>query len=483
MANLSQKMQLAKSMFGKETETAAKRVYGTATSDSSGGMVDVQIGGGDSISLPTVGRVETGDDVLVLVQDGIPSVIGSKGSGDAIPRNFVQSTTPTGALIIGDTWTDTDDGSLYTWDGSNWVQTGGGSPVAVQVTVSASAVDYQANTATLGAVLRVDGVVTAPDSYQWQKNAVDMVGETSSSLNVTDLNAVYTCIVEKSDIPTQSGSYDFQAIKAAASGASDYLFSVGGNVLFAQDGDDYGMVATNTGTEIVPLTWSGGVPTLGSPVGYLGQTVTLIDNLYLYKLMLDSTGLSLLDNYDAVITQIDTYGISTKGAKVKGFPVLTTNMTKVYASSNVSMPYSSAGTFSPVSLGGATEEYNGGISGVTSYVSSGGPSGKGYIKVTQEGWYRLSAGARVSGSGNFTGKICLGIYNSSNVLQTRACQLCDYIQVSPYFFNAAGDLRYLNANDRIVFEAVSLSNNSNILASASEKYTFFAVEFMGKPTT
>ena len=399
MTNLTQKTSLAKSLFGTQKEPAAQRVIGTATADSSAGMVSVQVGNdGDIISVPTVGRVESGDDVFLVVQDGIPTAIGSKGSGDAIPRNFVQPTEPTGDFIVGDTWTDTSSQKIYTWDGVAWVETG--------------------------------------------------------------------------------------------SVGTDYLYTVGGSVLFAKDGTSYGaLVNANGSFDVVSLTWSDGVPTVGSTVATFG-TEAIIGEVAVnkYNTVVSDTGITLRKNTTRLGLFSSTYGLLASGATVENtiyansyFRCLTRDFCRVVAGGNVAIPYNSGGAFSPVTLGndsGSVLEYE---IGAAQYITdnTGPGSGKHYIKILKEGYFRLSLGARVSASSNFTAKVCLGIYNSSNVLQTRACQACDYVQVSPYFFNVSGDTRYLSQGDRVVFEAVSPTTNSgNIIGNATEAYTFFQVEYL-----
>lgn len=79
-------------------------------------------------------------------------------------------------------------------------QPGAAGPEAV-VIVYASDIDWEANTATLNALLRVNGVVTTPSHYAWTKtvNGTDTpVGTDSSVLQVTaamGLNATYNCTV------------------------------------------------------------------------------------------------------------------------------------------------------------------------------------------------------------------------------------------------------------------------------------------------
>lgn len=77
-------------------------------------------------------------------------------------------------------------------------ETGATGPEAV-VTVYASAIDWGAGTATLAAVLRVDGVIQTPTAYQWAKNGTNISGATGSTYTIStaaDLDALYSCTVD-----------------------------------------------------------------------------------------------------------------------------------------------------------------------------------------------------------------------------------------------------------------------------------------------
>lgn len=77
--------------------------------------------------------------------------------------------------------------------------TGPAGPEAV-VTVSVTAIDYAANTATLSAALRVDGdAVTSGVTYQWAKDGTEISGATGSTLSVTaamGIGHAYSCTCE-----------------------------------------------------------------------------------------------------------------------------------------------------------------------------------------------------------------------------------------------------------------------------------------------
>lgn len=72
--------------------------------------------------------------------------------------------------------------------------TGPAGPEAV-VTVYPTTVNWEAETATLAVTLRVNGTITTPTSYKWTKGTATTSIGTGSTLNVTDLNAVYNCTV------------------------------------------------------------------------------------------------------------------------------------------------------------------------------------------------------------------------------------------------------------------------------------------------
>lgn len=84
--SLNSKIGLAKDLFGTSSEPAqsVSRVYGTATADSSGGTVYVQIEDGDIIEAGTIGSISAGQTVTIHVQGGEPQVIAAEGWGDSI---------------------------------------------------------------------------------------------------------------------------------------------------------------------------------------------------------------------------------------------------------------------------------------------------------------------------------------------------------------------------------------------------------------
>jgi len=84
--SLNGKIGLAKDLFGTSSEPvqSVSRVYGTATADSSGGTVYVQIEDGDVIEAGTIGSITQGQTVTIHVQGGEPQVIAAEGWGDSI---------------------------------------------------------------------------------------------------------------------------------------------------------------------------------------------------------------------------------------------------------------------------------------------------------------------------------------------------------------------------------------------------------------
>ena len=98
------------------------------------------------------------------------------------------------------------------------------------VTISPIDIDFQANTATLNAVLYVNGTQTPPETYSWTQDGGETVLGTDQTLDVTELNAVYTCVVTFEGVlsaATQTGSIDLSALKTAfddaSTSATDYL--------------------------------------------------------------------------------------------------------------------------------------------------------------------------------------------------------------------------------------------------------------------
>lgn len=67
-------------------------------------------------------------------------------------------------------------------------------PEAV-VTVYPTAINWSSGTATLAVTLRVNGTIKTPSSYKWTKGTATTSLGTSSTLSVSDLDAVYNCTV------------------------------------------------------------------------------------------------------------------------------------------------------------------------------------------------------------------------------------------------------------------------------------------------
>lgn len=83
MPTLNEKLELGAALFTQPRDLGERRVYGTATAASSGGSVSVDVGG-ETVTIPTVGAVAQGDEVVIQVQNGHPVAIGVRGWGDAI---------------------------------------------------------------------------------------------------------------------------------------------------------------------------------------------------------------------------------------------------------------------------------------------------------------------------------------------------------------------------------------------------------------
>jgi hypothetical protein len=75
-------IELARQLSGN-TSSGITRKTATATSASTNGTVQINVGG-NNITVPTIGNIGKGDTVEYIVQDGMPVAIGSKGAGDTM---------------------------------------------------------------------------------------------------------------------------------------------------------------------------------------------------------------------------------------------------------------------------------------------------------------------------------------------------------------------------------------------------------------
>lgn len=80
MANL---VSMSNRLLGSQDKEAARYIQGTAKGDSTNGWVDVDVGG-ETINVRCTGRVYSGDEVLLLVQNGKVYSVGSAGAGDKL---------------------------------------------------------------------------------------------------------------------------------------------------------------------------------------------------------------------------------------------------------------------------------------------------------------------------------------------------------------------------------------------------------------
>lgn len=74
------------------------------------------------------------------------------------------------------------------------VDDGAAGPEGVVAVVPIS-IDWTAGTAVLAAILRVDGTITTPASYNWTKGTETGSLGTGATVSVNDLNATYNCTV------------------------------------------------------------------------------------------------------------------------------------------------------------------------------------------------------------------------------------------------------------------------------------------------
>lgn len=98
MPDLDARLDLAKSLFGGSASQSTNTIKGTVMADSSSGTVSVKIGeveyddDGNIIvpeadlitTIPIIGSASTGDEVMVVTQDGTPTAIAAPGWGDEI---------------------------------------------------------------------------------------------------------------------------------------------------------------------------------------------------------------------------------------------------------------------------------------------------------------------------------------------------------------------------------------------------------------
>ena len=135
MVTLDTKLELAKALFGKQrrdgkTLGGTSTIKGTVMADSSDGSVSVMVGEPDgsttaadlTADMPIIGSATTGDEVDIIVQDGIPTAIAAPGWGDSIEGKvqyitFV-STPPDAGLHIH------ENATSYNTAGDLWLNSG-----------------------------------------------------------------------------------------------------------------------------------------------------------------------------------------------------------------------------------------------------------------------------------------------------------------------------------------------------------------------
>lgn len=117
MSDLKTELELAQRLFGSQPSggLGVRRISATATADSADGTVELDVGG-ETVEVPVVGHVSSGDEVSVLVENGAAYAIGTDGWGDAI-----QDAASTASAIATATgqhfWTDTAGVHVTTAEG------------------------------------------------------------------------------------------------------------------------------------------------------------------------------------------------------------------------------------------------------------------------------------------------------------------------------------------------------------------------------
>lgn len=109
MSDLKTELELAQRMFGQSTGgglgQGVRRISATATADSADGTVELDVGG-ETVEVPVVGHVSSGDEVSVLVEDGVAYAIGTDGWGDAV-QTTASSAEAIATAVNQHVWTDT----------------------------------------------------------------------------------------------------------------------------------------------------------------------------------------------------------------------------------------------------------------------------------------------------------------------------------------------------------------------------------------
>lgn len=117
-------------------------------------------------------------------------------SGTGMTATPSSSTTYIG-IYTGTSSTAPTSASAYTW--SKYVGNDGDAGPEAVVTITPTAIDWGAGTATLSATLRVNGTITTPTSYKWTKGTSTTSLGTQSTLSLdgstNKLDATYNCTV------------------------------------------------------------------------------------------------------------------------------------------------------------------------------------------------------------------------------------------------------------------------------------------------
>lgn len=109
MSDLKTELELAQRMFGPSTGgglgQGVRRISATAIADSADGTVELDVGG-ETVEVPVVGHVSSGDEVSVLVEDGAAYAIGTDGWGDSVQAT-ASSASAIATAVNQHVWTDT----------------------------------------------------------------------------------------------------------------------------------------------------------------------------------------------------------------------------------------------------------------------------------------------------------------------------------------------------------------------------------------
>lgn len=85
---INDKTRLAREIFGSKKTYETKKATAVATSASTNGEVEIDLGSGQTITAKALASVSAGDEISVLINDGAVFVLGKSGWGDDVNENI-----------------------------------------------------------------------------------------------------------------------------------------------------------------------------------------------------------------------------------------------------------------------------------------------------------------------------------------------------------------------------------------------------------